>query len=61
MSNQFMSMWLSAINSVIGQARGSWSAEMHAGSRSTTQPKLRCSVYVNREGNTLTVRVLPRD
>ena len=29
MANPFMSMWLSAINSATGQARGFWSAEMH--------------------------------
>lgn len=29
MTNPFMSMWLSAINSAMGQARGFWSAEMH--------------------------------
>ena len=29
MTNPFMSMWLSAINSAAGQARGFWTAEMH--------------------------------
>jgi hypothetical protein len=29
MTNPFMSMWLSAMNSAAGQARAFWSAEMH--------------------------------
>jgi hypothetical protein len=28
MTNPFMSMWLSAVNSAAGQARGFWTAEM---------------------------------
>ncbi len=28
MNNPFMSMWLSAINSAAGQARGFWTAQM---------------------------------
>ena len=28
MTNPFMSMWLSAMNSAAGQARGFWTAEM---------------------------------
>ena len=29
MTNPFMSMWLSAMNSAAGQARAFWRAEMH--------------------------------
>jgi hypothetical protein len=29
MTNPFLSMWLSAVNTAAGQARGFWTAEMH--------------------------------